>query len=312
MFSNLFFILPYLKSTVNKLRALILLCFIAQAAIAQHKEVAITIDDIPNVYVYKQHGFSSPLLNQIDELKLPVAIFINESNVHLNEFEKENRQGLVRWLTNKNITPGNHSYSHMNYSDTSLAAFKDDVVKGAIITKETIKKNPLYFRFPYNSMGKDSVAHQQVKAFLKEIGYINTPFTIESEDWAFNNSYEVALRNNDIEKAKQIGESYLTHTLQLFGYFEKLCKEVYGRNIKHIYLCHDNQLNTDYLGELIKRLKNNDYAFISLNEALKDKVYQSKDYYTGGFGFSWVYRWQPDEMKRKSLMKQEPPNEILK
>ena len=297
---------------MNKLRALIFLCFIAQAVIAQHKEVSITIDDIPNVHVYKQHGFSSPLLNQIDELKLPVAIFINERNVYLNEFEKENRQGLVKWLTNKNITPGNHSYSHMNYSDTSLTAFKEDVVKGAIITKETLKKNPLYFRFPYNSMGKDSTAHHQIKLFLKELGYINAPFTIESEDWAFNSSYEAALRNNDMEKAKQIGESYLTYTLQLFGYFERLCKELYGRNIKHIYLCHDNPLNTDYLGELIKRLKHDGYDFISLNEALKDKVYQSKDHYIGRFGFSWVYRWQADEMKRKSLMKQEPPNELLR
>ena len=297
---------------MNKLRALIFLCFIAQAAIAQHKEVSITIDDIPNVHVYKQHGFSSPLLNQINELKLPVSIFVNERNIYLNEFEKENRQGLVKWLTNKNITPGNHSYSHMNYSDTSLTAFKDDVVKGAIITKETIKKNPLYFRFPYNSMGKDSAAHHQVKLFLKEMGYINAPFTIESEDWAFNSSYEVALRNNDMEKAKQIGESYLTYTLQLFMYFEKICKEMYGRNIKHIYLCHDNPLNTDYLSELIKRLKQDGYAFISLNEALKDKVYQSRDHYTGRFGFSWVYRWQADETKRKSLMKQEPVNKNLR
>ena len=297
---------------MNKLRDLIFLCIIAQAAIAQHKEVSITIDDIPNVHVYKQHGFSSPLLNQINELKLPVAIFINERNVYLNEFEKENRQGLVKWLTNKNITPGNHSYSHMNYSDTSLAAFSEDVLNGAIITKETIKRNPLYFRFPYNSMGKDSVAHHQVKLFLMETGYINAPFTIESEDWAFNSNYEVALRKNDMEKAKQIGESYLTYTLQLFQYFEKVCKELYGRNIKHVYLCHDNPLNADYLCELIKRLKHDGYTFISLNEALKDKVYQSKDHYTGRFGFSWVYRWQADETKRKSLMKQEPVNENLR
>ena len=297
---------------MNKLLILIFMCFIAQTAIGQRKEVSITIDDIPNVHVYKQHAFSSPLLDQINELKIPVAIFINERNVHLNEFEKENRQGLVKWLTNKNITPGNHSYSHLNYSDTNLAAFKEDVEKGALITKETIKKNPKYFRFPYNSMGNDSAAHHQVRAYLKEVGYINAPFTIESEDWAFNSSYEVALRNNDAEKAKQIGESYLTYTLQLFDHFERICKELYGRNIKHIYLCHDSPLNTDYLGELIKRLKHNGYSFISLDEALKDKVYQSKDYYTGRLGFSWIYRWQPDEMKRKSLMKQEPVNESLR
>jgi hypothetical protein len=40
-----------------------------------------------------QHDFSSPLLNQINEMKLPVAIFINERNVYLNEFEKETGRG---------------------------------------------------------------------------------------------------------------------------------------------------------------------------------------------------------------------------
>ena len=122
---------------------------------AQHKEVSITIDDIPNVHVYKQHGFSSPLLNQINELKLPVAIFINERNVYLNEFEKENRQGLVKWLTNKNITPGNHSYSHMNYSDTTLAAFKEDVVKGSNNHEGNDQKESVYiFAFPITAWAK--------------------------------------------------------------------------------------------------------------------------------------------------------------
>jgi peptidoglycan-N-acetylglucosamine deacetylase len=297
---------------VNRFIILLSASLVAQAAIAQHKEVAITIDDIPNVHVYKQQNFSSSLLSQIDEQKLPVAIFVNERNVHLNEFEKQNREGLVKWLKNKNITPGNHSYSHMNYSDVTLAAFKEDVTKGVIITNETLKKNPKYFRFPYNSMGNDSAAHSQVKALIKELGYTNAPFTIESEDWDFNNNYEVALKNNDTEKANQIAEAYLTYTLQLFTHFEKLCKELYGRNIKHIYLCHDNQLNTDHLMELIKRLKHNGYSFITLDEALTDKVYQSKEHYTGRFGFSWIYRWQADESKRKALMKSEPVNESLR
>ena len=286
--------------------------FAFYSGLGQHKEVAITIDDVPNIHIYKAAGFSSSLLTQVVDMKLPVAIFINERNLHLNEFEKENRQGLAKWLTSKNIIAGNHSYSHMNYSDVTLDAFKEDVTKGSVITKEIIKKNPRYFRFPFNSMGKDSAAHYQVKAFIKELGYINTPFTIESEDWIFSSSYEVALKNNDTEKAQQIAEAYLTHTLDLFTHFEKICHELYGRNIKHIYLCHDNQLNTDHLAELIKRLKHHGYSFISLDEALKDKIYQSKDHYTGRFGFSWVYRWQADETKRKSLMKQEPVNDYLK
>ena len=297
---------------MKKLLTLLFLCLTLQAGIAQHKEVSITIDDVPNVHVYKEQGFSSALLSEINDLKIPVAIFINERNLHLNEFEKENRKALTSWLTSKNIIAGNHSYSHMNYSDATFEAFREDVIKGAVVTREITKKNPRYFRFPYNSMGNDSAAHQRVKGLLKEMGYLNAPFTIESEDWIFNTNYDVALKNNDTEKAKQIGEAYVNYTMQLFEHFEKLCSDLYGRNIKHIYLCHDNHLNRDYLGELIKRLKHHGYSFITLDEALKDKVYQSKDHYTGRLGFSWIYRWQPDELKRKALMKQEPPNELLK
>jgi hypothetical protein len=62
-------------------------------------------------------------------------------------------------------------------------------------------------------------------------------------------------------------------------------RDVRQKHQTHL-LVPDNPLNTDYLGELIKRLKHDGYTFIGLNEALKDKVYQSKDHYTGRFRFS--------------------------
>jgi peptidoglycan/xylan/chitin deacetylase (PgdA/CDA1 family) len=296
---------------VKKLCILFLLTLVLRAGFSQ-KQVAITIDDIPNVEVFSRNKFSSPLLNIIIAIELPVAIFINEGNVYKNEFVAENKKGLSKWLNSAYITAGNHGYSHMNYSDTTLAAFEEDVKKGALITGEALGRSARYFRFPYNSMGKDSVAHQQVKKFLKKNKYINTPFTIESEDWVFNTAYEAAWKSNDLTKAQQIGEMYLEYTLALFEHFEKICLKVYGRNIRQIYLCHDNRLNADYMLELIKRLTQRGYSYITLDEALKDKVYQSQEYYSGRFGFSWIYRWEKDEAKRKSLMKHEPTYEIVK
>jgi peptidoglycan/xylan/chitin deacetylase (PgdA/CDA1 family) len=279
-------------------------------AVAQQKEVSITIDDVPNIKTYQGVSFSSQLLGVISTLELPVAIFINEKNIYGNEFIDDNRQGLIKWLNSPNVTAGNHTFSHLNYSDTTLVAFKEDIEKGTLITSETLKKNPKYFRFPYNNMGKDSMAHHQVKEYLKESGYINTPFTIESEDWVFNSAYEDAWKKGDIEKAEEIGHLYVAHTVRMFEYFEKVCRDVYGRNIRHIYLCHDNRLNADYLMELLTTLTKQGYKYVSLDDALKDKIYRSKDYYTGPFGFSWVYRWQQDEVKRKELMRQEPANPL--
>ena len=58
--------------------------------------------------------------------------------------------------------------------------------------------------------------------------------------------------------------------------------------------------------DLLNALTKKGYKYVSLADALKDKIYQSKEYYTGPYGFSWIYRWQGDETKRKSLMRREP------
>ncbi len=283
-------------------------------ASGQQKEVAITIDDVPNVMVYKRHGFSAPLLKSINELSLPVTIFINEKNIYNNEFVNQNFTGLLTWLNNSFIDGGNHSFSHFNYADIPLETFQYDIIKGEVITREILKQKHqalTYFRFPYNSLGSDSITHQQINSFLTQRGYTIAPFTIESEDWMFNALYEEALKIKNVEKAHQLGQNYVAFTLQLFDYFEKLCLDRFGRNIKQIYLCHDNQLNTDYLPVLVDNLKKKGYSFIRMDQAMEDNVYRSPDFYFGRAGFSWIYRWEPDREKRKALLQAEPENTIL-
>ena len=280
-----------------------------QTCIAQQKQVSITIDDVPNTLLYKEDAFKSKLLDQLDAMNIPVAIFINEKNIYKTEFQDKNLEGLTRWLKNKNVIAGNHSYSHINYADTTLKGFQQDILKGETLTTRIIHQRPRYFRFPYNSLGDDSIEHADIRQFLKDQGYIQTPFTVESEDWAYNSLYENALKNHDNDKARQIGEQYVTHTLEMFQYFETLTQQLYGRTIRHIYLCHDNRLNTDFMEKLLNELRASGYSFITLKEALEDTVYQSNEYYFGRYGFSWIYRWQQNDEKRRQMMRREPVDE---
>lgn len=71
-------------------------------------------------------------------------------------------------------------------------------------------------------------------------------------------------------------------------------------------MCHDNRLNTDHLTTLLEKLKEKEYQFISLNEALTDEVYQQENLYYKKWGVSWVYRWMSDRKERIRLMKAEP------
>ena len=283
----------------------------AQFAAAQQKEVAITIDDIPNVMLIQKYDFSSLLLKRIDSLSLPVTAFINENNIQKSPFIKENQEVLGAWLKNRHVAAGNHSFSHLNYADTSLEVFEEEVVKGEILTRKILAplgKNLVYFRFPFNSLGGDEKSHRQIEQFLSQRGYTIAPFTIESEDWMYNALYGEALKNNDLEQARNIGQEYVAFTLKLFDYFEQLCLQRFGRSIRQIYLCHDNAINTDYLPLLVEQLIKKQYTFISLQEALRDKIYQTPDVYFGRAGFSWIYRWEPDGAKRKALMQAEPGN----
>ncbi|KAA0989754.1 polysaccharide deacetylase family protein [Dyadobacter aurulentus] len=293
----------------KKLIALFAFVLITFAAKSQ-KSVSITIDDVPNVHIVEKDG-SSRLLKRLDSLHIPVAIFINEANLMQTASSKENELLLKTWLLKDFITPGNHSYSHPNYGDVGFAVFSEEVIKGEKLTLEILKstgKKLEYFRFPFNAMGKDSLAHVQMQEFLGKKAYQSTPFTVESEDWMYNQLYEKALEKGNKLLADSIGDQYVAASMKLFAYMDTISAAMFGRELKHIYLCHDNRLNTDYLPELVQALKEQNYKMISLKEAIADPAYQSVNYYYGNAGFSWLYRWMKDPVKRRAAMRAEPTN----
>ncbi|GLU53311.1 hypothetical protein Dfri01_27720 [Dyadobacter frigoris] len=261
--------------------------------------------------LFEASNFSSVLQKKLDSLHIPIAIFINEVNLGQPAVLDRNKNLLKSWLVKDYITAGNHGFAHKNFADVGFDAFKEDVLKGEVVTKELLKqekKELRYFRFPFNGAGNDSLEQMKALQFLKEKKYISTPYTVESEDWLHAILYDKALAEGDTKTASWIGAQYVDFTLRLFTYFDSLSLKMYNRSISHIYLCHDNKLNADYLPEIVNQLKNRKYKFVSLDEAMKDPVYKSPLHYYGKNGFSWIYRWIPDVEMRKKLMREEPTN----
>jgi peptidoglycan-N-acetylglucosamine deacetylase len=281
---------------------------------AQEKYVTVTMDDLLIALentggIDKIEKASSSLLNSITKLNVPVTVFVNEKSF-LKEGETDRRLAILKqWIENPLITIGNHTYSHLNYATTPLPDYEEDIIRGENISREFLKKagkELKYFRFPFNCTGKDSASREAIYNFLNERGYINTPFTIESMDYMYNALYCNYLEKGNKTEAERIAGEYINFTVELFQYFESLSQKLYGRNINHIYLCHTNLLNEVCFDKLITRLKGIGYSFISLDETLRDKAYQNKDYYTKHFGISWIYRWIENPEERKALMQKEP------
>lgn len=288
---------------------LFLLFFGASTFANAQSKIAITIDDVPSTRKFERRNFQTPFLNQLDSLGIPATIFINEGTLYNTDYVSKNFDLLNRWIESEYITPGNHTFSHLRYSAVGYKKFVADIEKGEAITRELAKKHGKslkYFRFPYNDLGADSLQQVQIQTYLNEKGYVSTPFTVESSDWVFNALYEHYLKKNDLLKAKEIANEYINTTLACFSYFDSLAIARYNRPIHQIYLCHDNSLNADYFSILVEKLKERGHTFITLDEAMQDKVYQQKNNYSKKWGISWFYRWMNDETEMKKLMRAEP------
>jgi len=68
--------------------------------------------------------------------------------------------------------------------------------------------------------------------------------------------------------------------------------ELYGRPISHIYLCHDNAINEDYLTAIVSGLYQGGYEIVAYDESMGDPVYRQDDRYFQKWGVSWLYRWR--------------------
>ncbi|TNE68429.1 polysaccharide deacetylase [bacterium] len=289
----------------------LLLCN-SQTVFAQ-KKIAITIDDVPNTAQYHQQG-KSALLQTLDSLNIPAAIFINEGLLEKNGDFQLNKDLLKEWIFRPYITSGNHTKNHSRYSTVGYDAFTNDIKEGYQITDKLLKsrgKSGNYFRFPFNDLGKDSTEHIRIREYLNQKKYVLSPHTVESSDWMFNAVYEFYLEKGDSVKAAEIGKRYVDLTIKALTFFDSLSGQVYGRSIKHIYLCHDNPLNAHYLGEIVQHFSKMDYDIVPLSDVLTDDLYLQKDSYYQKWGISWLYRWMKDEKVRQQWMRIEPEDSLI-
>ncbi len=287
---------------------LLLFPFFGTVLYGQQK-VCISIDDAPNTFLYQEDKFTSPFLSQLDSLKIPATIFINEGLIYKTDSVQRNFDLLVEWVRRDLFEIGNHTFAHSRYSEVGFDEFSADVKKGDYITAELCKyyDKPLnYFRFPYNDLGSDSSEHARIEQFLHTRDYQTAPFTVESSDWMFNYIYTYYLGNGEVDKAQEIGDVYVSKTMDQFAFFDSLSLELYGRVANQIYLCHDNRLNADHLHKIVGLLAAQNTQFVSMKEALSDPIYDQTDFYDKKWGVSWFYRWMPMHENRIKWMRQEP------
>ena len=300
-----------------KILSAIFLFLLSLPAISQ-KQVVITIDDLisngPFIDLAHIQQVNQQVIDTAVNYQVPAIGFVNEQKLHRKNEEVARKQILRNWLEG-GLDLGNHTYSHPSFYNTPLEDFKNEVIKGEVFTSSLLEEygsKMRYFRHPFLNTGPDSLTKVKFEQFLSEKGYIIAPVTVESGDYIFNKMYAKAVIEGDSSEMKAMGKAYVSHTLKMFEWYEGVANQTLGRAIPHIYLCHVNPLNADYLGEIYQGLKDKGYEFITLEDALKDPVYDNTDYHIGKWGVSWLYRWDEGKVKEWLMAEPEIAPEILK
>ncbi len=261
------------------------------------RQVAITFDDLPKAggsdNLKEIQSMTRRLLATLAANRVPAHGFVNESRLYVRG-EVDARIDVLRSWLDAGLPLGNHTFSHPRFEDTPLDEYRDDVVRGDIVTRRLMAEKGmrgLYFRHPYTSTGPAREAKEALEAFLKARGYAIAPFTVEHSDFMFAKVYADVLARSDRELAARVRAAYLEFLDTAFEYFEGLSRRVLGYEVRQVFLIHANQINADCLDEMIRRLRRRGYSFISLERALEDKAYRIADAYVGPWGISWLHRW---------------------
>jgi peptidoglycan/xylan/chitin deacetylase (PgdA/CDA1 family) len=289
---------------------------------ASENEVAITIDDLPFVSMSKYDlntlkVYTAKLLNSLKEKNVPAIGFVIESRLYKDNVQDTGLTSLLNMWLDAGMELGNHTYTHPDLNTTPLQDYERDFLRGNKIVKVLMNERGLkerYFRHPFLHTGIDLETRKEFEKFLEDKSYTIAPVTIDDADWIFNKAYETAFKSNDSLMMSKIASAYIPYMRSKFEFYEKNCRELFGRNIRQILLIHANHLNADHFGELADMMKQLNYKFVSLDRVLQDSAYKSPDTYTGRGGITWIHHWAITAGKKKDFFKGEPltPDYVMK
>ena len=249
------------------------------------RSVVITVDDLPGAMpgsdrapggLQEVEQINRDLLRVLKAHDVPALGLVNESKLQVLG-ERDPRTGILKAWIDAGMELGNHTYSHVHFSNVPLDQYEDDFMRGDVVVRSLMTssgKQERYFRHPALDRGRDAAANASFEAFLERHGYQIAPVTVENADYKFNDVLAEALKAHDDGLTTTIKAQYLSFTQLSFDYVEDSSRKLFGREVPQVLLIHDSRLNAEMLDQLLTALEKHGYEFVSLDKALADPAYQ--------------------------------------
>ena len=273
----------------------------AAQSTASARAIAVTFDDLPIVSgalendIPAQRIVTERLLEALSFYHVPAIGFVNAGRfAPRGPLEPARIVVLQQWI-DADLALGNHTYSHLDFNETTLAHFAADAQHGDSLIRALLlaahRPPPVWFRHPFLSTGRDSTVRARFERGLAEHGYRVAPVTVNSDEYLYAARYDRLAARHDSAAMRKLATEYIAYMTQVIAHCEEQSKALFGREIAQILLLHANVLNADHFGDLARMLQARGYRFIPIDSAMADPAYQRPDRYYGTDGLSWLGRW---------------------
>jgi len=239
------------------------------APLADSRSIALTFDDGPDMADNIRLGpadRNAAILRQLAQAHLKSILFVTRTDTD------RTRNDLIRQWGAEGHQIGNHTATHPDFDEVSLADFEQELVT----CENAIRDMPGYarrFRFPYLKEGDTQEKRDGFRGFLASKSYTTGPVSVDASDWYYNARLGNRLKKDPNANILPYRDAYLRHLYDRAQYYDGLSRTVLGRSVAHVLLLHHNLINALFLKDVIQMFIDKGWTLIDSDAAFRDPVY---------------------------------------
>lgn len=251
------------------------------------KEICLTFNELPVAKAFDEVDRTAITYLILDALKrhnVKATGFVVGNNI------EDSWDILGQWLNNGHKL-GSMSQTNEDFNGLSIQKGIREIRTGDQTIDQMLSgfgQKKRYFRFPYLHYGRTVESREQTSMFLEAHGIIVAHATIVPDDFLYNLTLDKLGHEPDSSDFNRLMNEYVNHVLDELERVERLTSQIIGGRGRQILSLRANRLNAVFLEDLLGALEDSGYRFISLDRALKSKLFKQPEAYYGsrGIGFA--------------------------
>jgi peptidoglycan/xylan/chitin deacetylase (PgdA/CDA1 family) len=251
---------------------------------AAGQSIALTFDDGPDMADntgLSAAGRNTAILSQLADAHIKSILFVTRTGTD------EKRNDLIRQWGAAGHQIGNHTATHPNFEEISLADFEREFRA----CDNAIRNMPGFtrrFRFPYLKEGNTVEKRDGFSTFLDSNGYKPGPVSVDASDWYYSKRLRDRLAKEPNADRLPYRDAYLRHLYERAQYYDGLSRTVLGRSVAHVLLLHHNLINALFLRDVVRMFRDKGWTIIDSETAFQDPVYEMRpDILPAGESILW-------------------------